>query len=67
MPQMTIGHMRIAFWIPKAKDTHSEYVILIDFPLQQWLHERPWMLGYMHIACRISYLTVRYTYRIPAI
>jgi hypothetical protein len=27
-------------WIPKVKNTHSEYVILIAFPLQQWLHER---------------------------
>jgi hypothetical protein len=24
-----IGHMRIASWINKAKDTHSEYVIVI--------------------------------------
>jgi hypothetical protein len=31
--------MRIACWIPKATDTHSEYVILIVFPMQQWLHE----------------------------
>ena len=26
--------------ITKATDTHSEYVTLIAFPLQQWLHER---------------------------
>ena len=25
-PQMTIWHMRIACWIPKATNTHSEYV-----------------------------------------
>ena len=25
--------MRIAYWIPKATNTHSEYVILIAFPL----------------------------------
>ena len=39
---MTIWRMRmrIACWIPKATDTHSEYVTLIAFPLQQWLHER---------------------------
>jgi len=23
-----------------VRDTHSEYVILIAFPLQQWLNER---------------------------
>jgi hypothetical protein len=32
--------MRFACWITKATDTHSEYVILIAFPLQQWLRER---------------------------
>jgi hypothetical protein len=37
--QVTIWRMRIACWIPKAKNTHSEYVILIAFPLQLWLHE----------------------------
>jgi len=40
-PQMTTWHMRITCWILKAKSTHSEYVILIVFPLQQWLHEAP--------------------------
>jgi len=34
-PQMTIWRMRIACWIPKATDTHSEYVTLTAFPLQQ--------------------------------
>ena len=31
--------MRIACWIPKATDTHSEYEINIAFPLQQWLRQ----------------------------
>ena len=39
-PQMTTWRMRIACWIPKATNAHSEYVILISFPLQQWLHKR---------------------------
>jgi hypothetical protein len=40
-PHVTTWRMRISCWIPKAADTHSEYVlILIAFPLQQWLHER---------------------------
>jgi hypothetical protein len=30
-PQMTIWRMRIAFWIPKATNTLSEYAILIVF------------------------------------
>jgi len=35
-PEMTIWHMPNAGWIAKATNTHSEYVILIAFPLQQW-------------------------------
>jgi len=34
----------IACWITKATDTHSEYVTLIAFIRQQWLHERSLML-----------------------
>ena len=50
-PQMVIWRMPIACWIPKATNIPSEYVILIAFPLQQWLHERPSMLCYTYIAC----------------
>jgi len=41
---MTIWRKRIACWIPEATNTHSEYVILIALPLQQWLNERASML-----------------------
>ena len=34
-----IWRMRVSCWIPKATDTHSEYVI-VAFQRQQWLHER---------------------------
>ena len=34
-PQMTVWDMHVACWIPKATNTHSEYVILIAFPLQK--------------------------------
>jgi hypothetical protein len=50
-PQMTIWRMRIACWIPKATVTHSEYVILIVFPLQQWLHERASVYRYTYSGC----------------
>ena len=30
--QMTTWRMRIACWIPKATDTHSDYVIFMAFP-----------------------------------
>jgi hypothetical protein len=52
--QMTVWRMRIACWITKATNTHSEYVILIAFPLQQWLHERVSMLRYTYIACIVT-------------
>ena len=32
------------------RHTHSQYVILIAFPVQQWLHERVSMLRYTYIA-----------------
>ena len=32
-PQMTIWCIHIAFWITKATDIHSEYVILIVFSM----------------------------------
>ena len=38
--RMTIWRLRIACWVTKAKNTHAQYVILIDFPMQQMLHER---------------------------
>jgi hypothetical protein len=43
-PQMTIWRMRTACWIPKATDTHSEYVILMAFPIQQWFFNLNGML-----------------------
>jgi len=49
-PRKKICHMRIASWIPKATNTHSEYVLLIDFSLQKWLQVRASMLRSAHIA-----------------
>ena len=53
-----IRRMRIACWVPKATNTHSEYVILIAFPLQQWLHERTSMLRYSTLSVLVM-LSVR--------
>ena len=39
-PHMTIQCMLNACWIPKATNTHSEYVIHIAFSLLQWLRKR---------------------------
>jgi hypothetical protein len=54
-PQMTIKCIRVACWIPKATNTHSQYVILMAFLLQQWLHTLTSVLHYMYIACLVSY------------
>jgi len=57
--QMTIWRMRIACWISKTTNTHSGCVILIDFPVQQWLYERASVL---HYACIVCLILVLYTY-----
>jgi hypothetical protein len=69
-PQMTVWRMRIACWIPKATNTHSEYVILIALPLQQRLHERASMLRYtLHCLncyldeCREKFMPLRPPYK----
>ena len=41
---MTTWRTRISRCLPTAANTHSEYVVLIDFPLQQWLYDRNSML-----------------------
>ena len=42
--------MHIAFWALKSTNAHSECVIVIALPLQQWLHERASMLRYTYPA-----------------
>jgi len=61
-PQMAIRRMRIPCWIPKATNTHSEYLILIAFPLQQWLKEGLSMLHYTYIACLVTTQHILLTY-----
>jgi hypothetical protein len=63
----TAGHatddnmaQRIAWWITKATDTHSEFVTLIAFPLQQWLHERASMLRYTYSTLAVLLNSVQY-------
>jgi len=58
-PQMKIRRTRIARGIPKATNTYSEYVSLIAFPLQQWLHERALVLRYTHVACFVPFSLAR--------
>jgi hypothetical protein len=48
-----VPRIRCSRWTTKATDTHSECVIFIAFPLQQWLCERDSMLRYINIACLV--------------
>jgi hypothetical protein len=52
---MTIRCMRIASWITEAINAYSEYVTIITFTLQQWLHESASMsiYNYSYIACQV--------------
>jgi len=52
-PQMTIWRMRFVYWITKATNVHSQYVILIAFPLQHRLQERSsmWRLNVHCLSC----------------
>jgi len=51
-PQMT-WRIREQCCITKTTDTHSEYVILLAFALQQWLHERASLLRHTYSACLV--------------
>ena len=55
---MTIRRMRTVCLIPKVTSTHSEYVLLIAFPLQQWFHQRASMLRYTHGACWLAFVSL---------
>jgi len=58
-PHMTILRIRIACWIPKATNTHSQYVIIIAYPLQQWLHEHVSLLLCTYIAILFIYTAMQ--------
>jgi hypothetical protein len=64
-PQMAIWLTLFAFWITKATNTHSEYVIHIPFPQQQWLNERVSLLSYTCISPLVfdSYNKQLFSYR----
>ena len=52
-PQI-IWRMHIACWKPKTTKTHSEYVIIIAFPPQQWFHQSAPILRYTYIVCLVK-------------
>ena len=59
-PQTTIWRMRYAYWIPKSTNTHSEYAIIIVFPLQRRLNERASMLRHTHTVCLVYSTFIHY-------
>jgi len=63
MTQMTVWGMCIACWIPKATNTHSNYVIFIAFLMQQWLHEHASMLRVTYIAYLVFHLFSHMTWK----
>jgi hypothetical protein len=48
-PRMTMWRMRIACWVPKSTNAHSEFIALIALLLHQLLHERSSVLRCMYI------------------
>ena len=52
-----IRRMRFSFWINKATDTHSEYLILIVFTSAKWLRERALILNYTYTAYLVLLLS----------
>jgi hypothetical protein len=56
-----IWGMRFAYWITKATDTYSEYVILIAFLRQQWLSRRASFLRYSTLAVLFQYCFTKST------
>ena len=51
---MAIWRMRVACWIPKATNTHSQYVTITPFPQQQWLQESAPMLRHTYSDCLVT-------------
>ena len=52
-PQMTVRRMCTACLIPKSTNTHSEYVVLTAFPLQQLLSQRALTSRYTYSVCLV--------------
>ena len=52
-PHMTRWRTLFACCIHEARNTHSEYVIRIALPVQQWLHERASILRHTYSDCLV--------------
>ena len=63
-PHMTIWRMRFAWWITKATDTYSEYVILILHGNSGYANA-PHCYVYTYIACLVMYVLTEKRRRAP--
>jgi hypothetical protein len=52
---MTTWRMPIAYWITKATNAHSEYVLLTAVARQQKLRERALVLRYTYTASLVMF------------
>jgi hypothetical protein len=60
-----MGRMRFACCVTKAIDTHSEYVILIPLPRQQWFREGASILP-LYVHC-LSFILTCYQGGVPQV
>jgi hypothetical protein len=60
--QMTIWRMRFAYCKSMATNKHLEYVILIAFPLQKYLHKRASMLWYNTLPLLLNTVYLKFTF-----
>jgi len=60
-PQTTTERKRVGYLRLHTTHTHTEYIMLTAFPLQQWLYGCACMLRFTSIACLVSVFTVGYT------
>ena len=65
-PQMTMWCMLIACWILVFTNTHSDCVILIAFPLQQWLHKCALCYIILTLLVLLLYYTVHFFIRLSS-
>jgi hypothetical protein len=61
-PEITGWRTRITCWIPKAINAHIGCVILTDFLLQQWMHERASVLSYTWFTSLVHWDGVFYSH-----
>jgi hypothetical protein len=55
---MMIRRILFAFWLTKAADTHSEYVMRIAIP-RQWFSERALSVTFTYVASSVLWYNIK--------